>query len=52
MRNSYDGQSVIKGVANLKKNRELNARASVILCGEVGMEENANIERSLFKRGL
>jgi 5S rRNA maturation endonuclease (ribonuclease M5) len=47
MRNSYDGHVVMKGVATLKKNREFNARASVILCGEVGMEETANIERSL-----
>jgi hypothetical protein len=47
MRNSYDGHVVIKGVASLKKNREFNARASVILCGESGIEETANIERSL-----
>jgi predicted nuclease with TOPRIM domain len=47
MRNSYDGHVVMKGVATLKKNREFNARASVILSGEVGMQETANIERSL-----
>jgi hypothetical protein len=47
MRNSYDGHVVVKGVATLKKNREFNARASVILSGEVGMQETANIERSL-----
>jgi hypothetical protein len=47
MRNSYDGHVVVKGVASLKKNREFNARASVILSGEVGMQETANIERSL-----
>ncbi len=47
MRNSYDGHVVMKGVATLKKNREFNAKASIILCGEVGVEETANVERSL-----
>lgn len=46
MRNSYDSHKVIKGLPSMK-NREFVSRASVILCGEVGVEETANIERSL-----
>jgi hypothetical protein len=47
MRNSYDNSGVRKGTANLKKNKEFNYRAPVILIGESGMSETANIERSL-----
>ncbi|MCB2308741.1 hypothetical protein LGL08_19455 [Clostridium estertheticum] len=47
MRNSYDNYKGIKGVATLDKNRSFIPRASVILSGEVGIEETANIGRSL-----
>lgn len=48
MRNSYDSHKGIKGVPDLtKNNKEYVARASMILCGEVGISETANIERSL-----
>ncbi|MBU3110190.1 hypothetical protein [Clostridium lacusfryxellense] len=47
MRNSYDNYKGIKGVATLDKNRCFIPRASVILSGEVGIEETANIGRSL-----
>lgn len=47
MRNSYDNHTVIKGVSSLKKNREFKVQASLILCGEGGITETANIERSL-----
>ena len=47
MRNSYDNYKGIKGVATLEKNRSFIPRASVILSGEVGIEETANIGRSL-----
>lgn len=47
MRNSYDNYKGIKGVATLDKNRTFIPRASVILSGEVGIEETANIGRSL-----
>ncbi|MCB2297898.1 hypothetical protein [Clostridium tagluense] len=47
MRNSYDNYKGIKGVATLEKNRCFIPRASVILSGEVGIEETANVGRSL-----
>ncbi|MCB2294318.1 hypothetical protein LGK95_12435 [Clostridium algoriphilum] len=47
MRNSYDNYKGIKGVATLDKNRSFTPRASVILSGEVGIEETANVGRSL-----
>jgi len=47
MRNSYDNYKGIKGVATLDKNRCFIPRASVILSGEVGIEETANVGRSL-----
>jgi 5S rRNA maturation endonuclease (ribonuclease M5) len=47
MRNSYDNYKGIKGVATLDKNRSFIPRASVILSGEVGIEETANVGRSL-----
>lgn len=47
MRNSYDNSGVRKGTANLKKNKEFSYRAPLILIGESGMSETANIERSL-----
>lgn len=47
LRNSYDLHKSIKGVPSLSKNREFISRASVILCGEAGIDETANIERSL-----
>ncbi|MGV8981874.1 hypothetical protein [Clostridium sp.] len=47
MRNSYDNYKGIKGVATLDKNRSFIPIASVILSGEVGIEETANIGRSL-----
>jgi hypothetical protein len=47
MRNSYDNAGVRKGTANLKKNKEFNYRSPVILIGESGMSETANVERSL-----
>lgn len=47
MRNSYDAHKTIKGTQNLGKNIEFVPRSSVILCGEMGITETANIERSL-----
>lgn len=47
MRNSYDNNRVVKGSIGLNKNREFKSRASIILCGETGVEETANVERSL-----
>ncbi|MBU3160825.1 hypothetical protein KPL37_13850 [Clostridium frigoris] len=47
MRNSYDNYKGIKGVATLDKNRTFIPRASVILSGEAGIEETANVGRSL-----
>lgn len=47
MRNSYDAHKTIKGTQNLGKNIEFTPRSSVILCGEMGITETANIERSL-----
>lgn len=47
MRNSYDNSGVRKGTANLKKNKEFNYRAPMIVVGESGMSETANVERSL-----
>ncbi|MBV7273742.1 hypothetical protein JMF89_09725 [Clostridiaceae bacterium UIB06] len=47
MRNSYDAHKTIKGTQNLGKNIEFIPRSSVILCGEMGITETANIERSL-----
>lgn len=47
MRNSYDKHKTIKGTQNLGKNMEFISRSSVILCGEMGINETANIERSL-----
>lgn len=47
MRNSYDNSGVRKGIANLKKNKEFNYRAPMIVVGESGMSETANVERSL-----
>ncbi|MBU3182537.1 hypothetical protein [Clostridium psychrophilum] len=47
MRNSYDNYKGIKGVTTLDKNRNFTPRASVILSGEVGIEETANVGRSL-----
>lgn len=47
LRNSYDLHKSIKGVSSLGKNREFVSRASIILCGEAGIDETANIERSL-----
>lgn len=47
LRNSYDSHKSIKGVSTLSKNREFISRASIILSGEAGIDETANIERSL-----
>jgi hypothetical protein len=47
LRNSYDSHKSIKGVSSLTKNREFISRASIILSGEAGIDETANIERSL-----
>ncbi len=47
MRNSYDAHKTIKGTQNLGKNIEFVPRSSVILCGEMGITETANVERSL-----
>ncbi|WP_411681291.1 hypothetical protein [Clostridium thailandense] len=47
MRNSYDAHKTIRGTQNLGKNIEFTPRSSVILCGEMGITETANIERSL-----
>lgn len=47
MRNAYDNSGVRKGTANLKKNKEFNYRAPMIVVGESGMSETANVERSL-----
>ncbi|MCY6370985.1 hypothetical protein [Clostridium ganghwense] len=47
MRNSYDKHTTIKGVSTLKKNKEFKVQASLIISGEGGITETANIERSL-----
>lgn len=47
LRNSYDSHKSIKGVSSLSKNREFVSRASIILSGEAGIDETANVERSL-----
>jgi hypothetical protein len=47
LRNSYDNHKAIRGVPTLTKNREFIARTSVVLSGEAGIDENANVERSL-----
>lgn len=47
MRNSYDFHKSIKGNINLQKNKEFQPISSVILSGEAGVEETANLERSL-----